>query len=90
MITGCLFGNRELYSVFLSVLLTLQIRMGYKQSNIRKADPIEPLCSKTIYNSQEEAQEMIKYIKENRRVHEIRAYKCMTCGFWHLTSKAGK
>jgi len=62
--------------------------MGYNLSNIKKIKPIEPTCKKTIYNSFEEAQEMIKYIKENRRVQEIHAYKCMICGFWHLTSKS--
>jgi len=58
--------------------------MGYKFSNIKKIPPIEPVCKKTIYNSLEEAQDMIRYIKENRRVQEIHAYKCMSCGFWHL------
>jgi hypothetical protein len=62
--------------------------MGYKLSNIKRISPIEPSCRKAIYNSPEEAQDMIKYIKENRRVKEIHAYKCMICGFWHLTSKA--
>jgi hypothetical protein len=55
--------------------------MGYKIS-------IEPPCKKTIYNSLEEAQVMIQYINENRRVREIHAYKCTICGFWHLTSKS--
>ena len=40
-----------------------------------------------MYNSLEEAQDMIYYIKENRSVQELYAYKCMICGFWHLTSK---
>jgi hypothetical protein len=62
--------------------------MGYKYSNIKKIDPIEPVCKKTFYNSLEEAQEMINYIKENRTSKEIHAYKCDICGFWHLTSKA--
>jgi hypothetical protein len=62
--------------------------MAYKLSNIKKIDPIELPCKKTMYNSLEEAQNMITYIKENRRVREIKAYKCVTCGFWHLTSKS--
>jgi hypothetical protein len=62
--------------------------MGYKISNIKKINPIEPPCKKAIYNSLEEAQAMIRHINENRNVREIRAYKCMTCGFWHLTSKS--
>jgi len=62
--------------------------MAYKLSNIKKVNPIEPPCKKTIYNSLEEAQDMVSYIKENRRVQEIHAYKCNSCGFWHLTSKS--
>jgi len=62
--------------------------MVYKLSNIKKIDPIEPSCKKAIYNSLEEAQDMIRYIKENRRVKEITVYKCTSCGFWHLTSKS--
>jgi hypothetical protein len=62
--------------------------MGYKLSNPKKIESIEPPCRKKIYSSFDEAQEMIRYIKENRRVREIRAYKCLICGFWHLTSKS--
>jgi hypothetical protein len=62
--------------------------MSYKPSNIKNINPIEPPCKKTIYNSLEDAQDMIRYIKENRGGKEIHAYKCMTCGFWHLTSKS--
>jgi len=62
--------------------------MSYKLSNIKKTDPIGPQCTKKIYYSLEEAQDMIKYIIENRRVREISAYKCLSCGFWHLTSKS--
>ena len=60
--------------------------MGYNLSKKNKISPIELPCKKTIYYSPEEAQDMIKYIKENRSIKEIHAYKCMTCGFWHLTS----
>jgi hypothetical protein len=62
--------------------------MGYKLSNIKKTDPIDLPCKKAMYNSLEEAQDMIRYIRENRRIREINAYKCSTCGFWHLTSKS--
>jgi hypothetical protein len=62
--------------------------MGNKLTNIKKVLPIEPPCKKTIYNSPEDAQDMIRYIKENRGVQEIHAYKCNICGFWHLTSKS--
>jgi hypothetical protein len=61
--------------------------MGKKHSNIKNIDPIQLSCKKAIYNSFEEAQDMIKYIKETRVVREISAYKCHLCGFWHLTSK---
>jgi hypothetical protein len=60
--------------------------MGYRRLKINKIDPIEPPCRKTIYNSFEEAQDMIRYIKEKRVVKEIHPYKCRICGFWHLTS----
>jgi hypothetical protein len=62
--------------------------MGYKLSNIKKIDPIELPCRKKAYNSPEDAQDMISYIKENRSVREIKVYKCTICGFWHLTSKS--
>jgi hypothetical protein len=62
--------------------------MGHRLSNIKKIHPVEPPCKKTIYNSLEEAQDMIRYINENRIVREIKAYKCGICGFWHLTSKS--
>jgi hypothetical protein len=62
--------------------------MGYKYSNIKNINPLEPPCKKTIYYSQEEAHDMIRHIKENRVVREIHAYKCSFCGFWHLTSKS--
>jgi hypothetical protein len=62
--------------------------MGYRLSNKKDINPIEPPCRKTIYNSPEDAQDMIKYIRESRSVKEIHAYKCKSCGFWHLTSKS--
>jgi hypothetical protein len=62
--------------------------MVYKLSDTKKVNPLEPSCRKTIYTSAEEAQNMINYIKENRRVKEINAYKCTVCGFWHLTSRS--
>jgi len=61
--------------------------VAYKLSNIKKPEPVDPPCKKTIYNSQEEAEDAIRYINENRSGRELRAYKCITCGFWHLTSK---
>jgi hypothetical protein len=62
--------------------------MGYKLSNINKVQPVEPPCKKTIYHTIEEAQDMIRYLKENKTGKEINAYKCETCGFWHLTSRS--
>jgi hypothetical protein len=64
--------------------------MVRKFLNIIKVEPIEPLCRKPAYNSMEEAQDMIRYITENRVVKEIRPYKCNICGFWHLTSHQKK
>jgi hypothetical protein len=62
--------------------------MGYKLSKIKKINPLEPSCKKPMYNSAEEAQDMISYIRENRVGQAINAYKCEVCGFWHLTSKS--
>jgi len=53
----------------------------------KKIDPVSPPCKKTIYNSREEAQDIIDYILENRGGPELHSYKCTICGFWHLTSK---
>jgi len=61
--------------------------MVYKVSKNNSINPIEPSCKKTIYYTLEEAQDMIKYINENRSRKKIDPYKCMICGFWHLTSK---
>ena len=52
--------------------------MAYKASNFKSISPIAPACKKTIYNSREEAEDMIKYIQENRFVKELHAYKCTT------------
>jgi hypothetical protein len=62
--------------------------MGYKLSNFKKVQPVQPPCKKTIYNSLAEAQDMIIHINETRVLKEIHAYKCDICGFWHLTSKS--
>ena len=63
-------------------------KVAYKTSNFKSLDPIVPSCAKTMYNSLEDAQDMIWYIKENRTVRDLKAYKCTTCGMWHLTSKS--
>jgi hypothetical protein len=62
--------------------------MGYNLSKMKKIDPVGSPCKKKTYYTLEEAQDMIKYLKENRTGKEISAYKCATCGFWHLTSKS--
>lgn len=62
-------------------------KMAHKIKNSKNIHPVEPPCKKKIYQSAEEAQDMIKYINEKRVSKEIRAYKCQICGFWHLTSK---
>ncbi len=61
--------------------------MAAKKIYRKKTDAIELPCRKTIYHSREEAEDMIKYINETRITRSIRAYKCESCGFWHLTSK---
>lgn len=54
-------------------------------SNVK---PIEPLCKKAMYNTKEDALDMVRYINENYTGRVINVYKCDICGFWHLTSKA--
>ena len=61
--------------------------MNYKSSNKQKVSPIEPACRKTIYNSNEAAQEAIKYLEETTGVKGLSPYHCVICGAWHLTSK---
>ena len=61
--------------------------MAYKSSNFKSVTPMGPSCKKAMYQSKEEAEDMIRYINENRVVRELRAYKCADCGLWHLTSK---
>ena len=63
-------------------------KVAYKTSNFKSLDPIDPSCKKTMYNSLEDAEDMIRYIKENRTVRDLKAYQCTTCGMWHLTSKS--
>jgi len=41
-----------------------------------------------MYNSPEEARDMISYLMQNKGARELSAYKCIICGFWHLTSKS--
>lgn len=61
--------------------------MAYKLSKKLKVQPMELPCKKTMYNTREEAEDIITYINENHTGKEIHAYKCLVCGFWHLTSK---
>jgi hypothetical protein len=62
--------------------------LNFKLNRIKNIPLLEPACRKKPYNSQEEAQEMISHIRENRRVRELHLYKCPICGLWHLTSKS--
>lgn len=62
--------------------------MAYNPSKFKSIDPIGPACTKTMYGSREEAEEMIRHIQENRMVRELQTYQCTTCGMWHLTSKS--
>ena len=55
---------------------------------MKSISPIVPACNKKIYDSREEAEEMIRHIQENRIVKALHAYQCTTCGLWHLTSKS--
>jgi len=61
--------------------------MAYRSTKYRSLDPIGPPCKKKMYQSLEEAEEMIRHIRETRVVKELHAYRCETCGLWHLSSK---
>ena len=47
------------------------------------------ICWKTRYDSQEDAEEQIEYLKAHDLVDEVqlRVYKCPQCYSFHLTSK---
>lgn len=61
--------------------------MRYKNIAGKNVVPFEPPCKKAIYQTREDAEDMIRYIRETRVTKDIRAYKCKVCGFWHLTSR---
>jgi hypothetical protein len=62
------------------------IEMTFKISHLRNVYPVESPCKKTMYDSLADATETIEYLKENKGVKNLSAYKCTMCGFWHLTS----
>lgn len=62
--------------------------MAYNKNSRKSVSPIDPTCKKTIYNTREEAEDMIRYIQETRVVKELHAYQCNVCGLWHLSSKS--
>jgi rubrerythrin len=61
--------------------------MSYKTTGKKRIAPVEPPCRKAIYQSREEAEDMIRHLAETLTGKEIRAYRCDVCGFWHLTSR---
>lgn len=61
--------------------------MAYRSARNRPVAPIGPPCKKKIYQTREEAEEMIRHIRETRYVKELHAYRCEICGLWHLSSK---
>jgi len=61
--------------------------MSYKSSGRKAYDPIGPSCKKTMYHSLEEAEDVIRHIRETREVRELKAYQCEICGQWHLSSQ---
>ncbi|HOW10437.1 MAG TPA: hypothetical protein PLX08_11620 [Bacteroidales bacterium] len=76
----CIFGT----AIF---IMSLSI-MVFRALKKTKIGSVEPPCKKTIYQSKEEAEDMIRYINETRVTRYLKAYKCNICGFWHLTSKS--
>jgi hypothetical protein len=61
--------------------------MRYKTTEKKSIQPFEPPCRKTIYQTREDAEDMIRHIAETRTGRKITAYRCEVCGFWHLTSR---
>jgi hypothetical protein len=51
-------------------------------------------CTKSPILTQERALVYLRQIAElraqGRTNRERRAYRCLTCGYWHLTSRRGK
>lgn len=64
--------------------------MEYRSQRRKNITPLETSCRKEMYNSREDAEDMIRFINENYTGREINAYKCPVCGFWHLTSRKRK
>lgn len=60
--------------------------MAYRFTRKRDIDPLQPKCEKKIYYSLEEAIGVAEHMKSTRYVRNLRPYRCMMCGFWHLTS----
>lgn len=63
-------------------------KVSYKSSYNKSVSPMGPGCRKAMYNSREEAEDMIRYIQETRFTKELHAYECPDCGMWHLSSKS--
>lgn len=61
------------------------ITMHYKTSGKKSIPSVEPPCRKSIYNTREDAEDMIRHLAETRTGRAIHAYRCDVCGFWHLT-----
>ena len=61
--------------------------MKYKLPGRKDIAPFEAPCTKTAYNSKEDAEDIISHILQTRVTREIKAYKCDICGLWHLTSR---
>mgnify|MGYP001813784394 FL=1 len=62
--------------------------MACKSSKSKSVSPFDPGCKKTICNSREEAEDMILHIQETGIVRALHAFRCSSCGLWHLSSKS--
>jgi hypothetical protein len=71
----------------LAEMLNLPAMRKYKSIRVSKVEPVDIPCRKTAYNSPDEAQAAIVYIRQTKYVKDLSAYRCSICGFWHLTSK---
>ena len=63
--------------------------MAYNSSKYSSVDPIGSHCTKGMYNTRKEAEDMIRHIQETTYTRQLHAYQCSDCGMWHLSSSPG-
>jgi len=77
------FGENRLYS--LKKIIWSRSRKYMDKKKVMDKDL--KICTKTRYESRQEAQANIYYLESKDPEVDLRTYKCHTCHNWHLTSK---